>query len=188
MSNSKFFLALIVSIISLNGCAVVMKSDYQPHAAEPTADVRLIADSDSTGMMGRHYSVLLSRDNMCMRGRMVELGGKLIAEAHEELPAVAIPAKGPISIVVIYREGRFGQQRSCGNVVSFAPLPGHSYNLNFKVTGQSMHCEILASDNQRGALNNLPSDNCIAQRGQAGNAVPNGTALITQYKIQLIRE
>ena len=188
MLNNKFFPALIVSIIYLNGCAVVMKSDYKPHAAEPTADVRLIADSDSTGMMGRHYSVLLSRDNMCMRGRMVELGGKLIAEAHEELSAVAIPATGPISLAVIYREGRFGQQRSCANVVSFAPLPGHSYNLSFRVTDQSMRCAILATDSQHGVLNSLPSDNCIVQRGQGGTPVPNGTALITQTKIQFIRD
>jgi hypothetical protein len=177
----------IILVMLLPGCAATLNSKYKPKPAVPTAMVRLVAETNSTGTMGRHYNFFLSEDNSCAAGPMTSLGGKLIAEDRQVLPSTAIPAGQPITLVVQYREGRVGQMRSCGNVARFAPEEGHSYDVLFHVTSQGERCNISVQDAQLAPVSLQPSGDCYAQMGPGKSPIPNGRALVTDVKVQVQR-
>lgn len=173
------------AMLLLSGCAATLNSKYTPISGSPTATIRLIANTNSTGTMGRHYNFSLSTDNTCTAGRMTSLGGKLIAKDHEELPPTAIPATEPISVVVVYREGRPGQMRSCGNVARFVPQQGHDYQVLFDVTQQSLSCAISVQDGAAEPVFLEPSDDCFAQTNPGQGPIPNGKALVTNIQVRV---
>lgn len=166
----------------LSGCAATLNSKYRPTAGAPVAMARLVADTSSTGTMGRYYNTFLSESNTCAAGTMIPLGTRLLADAHQTLPSTAIPAGQPITIVVQYREARPGQIRACGNVAKFTPEPGHSYDIGFKVTNQGTSCSISVLDTATGLVALEPNDACYAQTG-----VPNGRSLTTNFEAKVER-
>ncbi|WP_417471915.1 hypothetical protein [Luteimonas mephitis] len=148
---------------------------------------RLVADTSSTGTMGRHYNFFLSEDGRCAATPMISLGGRMMADDHQVLPDAAIPAGQPVTLVVQYREARPGQMRSCGNVARFAPEAGRSYDVQFNVTNQGASCAISVRDVLSGSVSLESSDACHAQIGRENNPVPNGEALITNIEVQIQR-
>jgi hypothetical protein len=171
---------LVVS--ALAGCATDLSSKYEPGAGVPVSMARLVADTDSTGTMGRHYDFLLSEGNTCVEGPMIRIGGRLIADAHQTLPSTAIPAGKPVTLVVQYREARVAQTRACGHVAKFTPEPGHSYDINFSVVNEGTSCSISVLDTVSGPIALEPSDSCNAQA-----EAPNGRSFVTNFKAQVQR-
>lgn len=188
----RFRLFLLVAVLSgviwIAGCSTTMSSRYKAGPSEPTARVRLIANTDSTGAMGHHYNFYLYQNSACEHGSAISLGGQLIADLHQELPAVDIPAGREISLMVIHGEGRFGQSRTCGDVVRLQPQSGQSYVLNFQVRQQGMQCTAKLRSPDSGEVASLPITGCHALKGQGGKPVPNGQALVTQFHVKVVRE
>ena len=171
---------IIFAALILSGCATTLDSRYKPSANTPASTARLVANTNSTGTMGRHYNFFLSESNTCVAGPMIPLGARLMADDHQTLPSTAIPAGRPITLVVLYREARAGQTRSCGNVAKFVPEPDHSYDVQFDVTNQGTSCAISVLDAASGLIALEPGDSCHAQTG-----VPNGKALGTNYEVRV---
>lgn len=176
----------VTATILLFGCATTIKSKYTPGVGVPTANIRLIANTSSTGTLGRHYNLFLPTDDECVLGRMTPLGGRTIAKDHEELPPVAVPAAKSISVVVMYREGRAGQMRSCGNVARFLPRIGGDYNILFDVTDQSLRCKISVEEGGAKPVILEPAGECVAQTSPGKRQIPNGKGSITNINVQIL--
>lgn len=176
----------VMALILLCGCATVLKSQYKPIAGVPTATIRLVANTNSTGTLGRHYNIFLSNGDECVLGQMPSLGGKMVVKDHEELSPVAVPAEKSISIVVMYREGRAGQMRSCGDVARFQPQAARDYKILFDVTDQSLNCKISVEDQGSKKIPLEPAGDCVAQTAPGKRPVPNGKGSITNIYVQML--
>lgn len=172
----------LLAALILSGCAATLSSKYKPSAGTPISMARLVADTNSTGTMGRYYNFFLSESNECAAGPMIPVGTRLLADAHQILPSTSIPAGKPITLVVQYREARPAQIRACGNVAKFTPEPGHSYDIKFNVTNQGTSCSISVLDTASGLMALEESDACYAQ-----SEAPNGKSLTTNFEAKVER-
>ena len=146
--------------------------------------MRLTADTHSTGTLSRSYNFFLSIDNTCTAGKMASLAWKQVASHHEQLPAVDIPAGAPMSLVVLYYEGRFGETRSCGNAARFTPQAGRTYDVQFDVMDEGMQCPIVVKEADVGPLVLEDSSDCRAQPGIGGPST-NGVGQGIKMQIQV---
>lgn len=175
----------ILAMLLLTSCAATLNSKYAPPTGKESSTINFVADTDSKGALGRHYNFFLAENNLCSTSDLVLLGGKLIADDHQELSATSIPAGKPITLTAVYREGRLGQIRSCGNVVKFTPVAGQDYTLNFEVINQAAICNIAISDSAGLQVNLEKASLCYAIQPARGSPIPNGIGFIENIAVQV---
>jgi len=135
---------LAIGLLVLSTSAL---AGYKPGPQDPTAQLVVDAQSDSTGTTMSVVYASANADEKCAPSkRGFRLGGDSTSGHTPAIKPVRIVANELFAFTASYNEARGGQNRACSVTAAFMPAADHRYLARIVTTNQVERCDLAVFD------------------------------------------